>query len=248
MKETTHREALGSFSSALDAVAETISTVHFRGYNLNNANYRPTYLRRTRKLRRAFFALRAVAPSKANGTMNNMEGCLQVIFDLKSTLGSKKTEVEKCKGLTRQLEKIFERQSEILLNTNPYEAFKQIESIIMKCEAELCIVDPWTDEKIFDLYLAGLAPKLTIRVLTKHTKGKFVEVARLFKARNPNFEVRAVDGIHDRHLIVDDRAWVLGQSLKDAGRRAPLSVVELQNVEPVRRLFSELWEAATPIV
>jgi len=248
LKEITLGEALGSFSSALDAVAETISTVHFRGYNLSSANYRPIYLRRTRKLRQAFFALKTVSPARANVTIGNIENCLQTIFDLKSSLESKKTKVEKCKTFARQFEKIRDRQSEILLDTNPYAAFKQIESIIMSCKKDLSILDPWIDEKIFDLYLTGLPPKLTIRVLTKHARGKFIEVARLFKAGSPNFWVRAIDGIHDRHLIVDERAWVLGQSLKDAGRSAPMSVVELQNVESAKTLFDELWEVAIPLV
>ena len=85
-------------------------------------------------------------------------------------------------------------------------------------------------------------------MLTKHTRGRFNEVAKLFKQRNANFEARILNRVHDRQLIVDDRVWILGQSLKDAGSSGPLSIVELRSSESAKALFDELWNTAQPLV
>ncbi len=180
--------------------------------------------------------------------MKRIEEYLHPIFDLSSRIALKKKNLDLCRHLVKSLEKISEAESEILLNTDPYEAFKQIRDIVGQCKEELCVIDPWTDEKIFDLYFDKLPRKARIRVLTKHTKGGFNEVAKLFKQRNANFEARILNKVHDRQLIVDDRVWILGQSLKDAGRSGPLSIVELRSSESAKGLFNELWNTAQPLV
>ena len=180
--------------------------------------------------------------------MKKIEEYLRPILDLSSRIELKKKNLDLCRPLVKTLEKISEAESEILLDTDPYEAFKQIREIVGQCKKELCVIDPWTDEKIFDLYFDKLPRKANIRVLTKHAKGKFNEVAKLFQQRSPNFKARILNTIHDRQLIVDDRVWVLGQSLKDAGSSGPLSIVELRSSESAKKLFNELWETAQPLV
>jgi len=245
---STLRDAVNSFSDALEAVLEEVSTVYNRGYKLQNQPYRSIYLKRTRKLQQQFFVLQRVSHSKSHWEVKKIEEYLRPILDLGSPIELKKKNLDLCGHLVKSLEKIGEAESEILLNTDPYEAFKLIRDIVGQCKNQLCVIDPWTDEKIFDLYFDKLPRKANIRVLTKHTKGKFTQVAKLFKQRNSNFEVRLLNTIHDRELIVDDRVWILGQSLKDAGSSGPLSIVELRNSESAKNLFNELWNTAQPLV
>jgi len=180
--------------------------------------------------------------------VKKIEEFLRPIFDPSSPMELKKTNLDLSRSLVKALEKTSETESEILLNTDPYEAFKQIRDIVRQCMKELCVIDPWTDERIFELYLDKLPRKTSIRVLTKHTKGKFTQVAKLFKQGHPNFEARTLNTLHDRQLIVDDRVWILGQSLKDAGRSGPLSIVELRNSESAKKLFDDLWKTAQPLI
>jgi hypothetical protein len=52
---------------------------------------------------------------------------------------------------------------------------------------------------------------------------------------------------HDRVLFVDDRCWVIGQSIKDAARKKPTYLVEV-TAGQMRNIYDQLWANATKIV
>ena len=76
---------------------------------------------------------------------------------------------------------------------------------------------------------------------------KFRIVARKFARQRSNFEVRKTIEIHDRYLIIDQRAWMIGQSIKDAGTK-PLSIVEIEDIDAVLKMFNRLWNKATRVI
>jgi len=96
------------------------------------------------------------------------------------------------------------------------------------------------DHSLFSLYLDEEPESVEIKILTKNMKGKFEAVARKFKVQRPNFEVRLSNDIHDRNILVDNRAWMFGQSLKNAGEK-PLSIIEFEDISPVEATFVHLW-------
>jgi len=134
----------------------------------------------------------------------------------------------------------------ILAEAKPYEAYKQIENIIGSCRIELAIIDPWVGEDIFPLYLESVPASASIRILTQNMTGKFEAVAKRFSQERNRFEVRVAQ-VHDRYLIVDGRAWIIGQSLKDAGKR-PLAITELSDADQARTLFEKLWNSSKKAV
>jgi hypothetical protein len=115
-----------------------------------------------------------------------------------------------------------------------------IEKILVSAKKRIYIIDPYVDHSLFTLYLDDAGPDVEIKVLTKNMYDKFEAVARKFKAQRQNFEVRLLDDIHDRQILVDDRAWIFGQSLKNAGNK-PLSIIELMNPNLLETAFSQLW-------
>lgn len=131
------------------------------------------------------------------------------------------------------------QKEKILADAKPYEAYKEIERIIRRCRNQLAIMDPWVDEDIFPLYLESVRAPASIRIITQHMTGKFEAVAKKFSKQRKQFEVRLHD-IHDRYIIVDDRAWLIGQSIKDAGKR-PLAIIELGDVGQAKALFDKIW-------
>lgn len=76
---------------------------------------------------------------------------------------------------------------------------------------------------------------------------KFRIVARKFARQRSNFEVRKTTEIHDRFLIIDQRAWMIGQSIKDAGTKPP-SIVEIEDIDAVLKMFNRLWNKATRVI
>ena len=128
----------------------------------------------------------------------------------------------------------------ILSGHKPYDAFQIIEGILLSAKKRVYIIDPYVDHKIFSLYLNDIDENVEIKLITKNLYGKFKAVAGKFKSQRKNFEVRLLDDIHDRHIIVDDRAWIFGQSIKDAGDK-PLSIIELTDPNLVVVVFNKLW-------
>jgi len=95
-------------------------------------------------------------------------------------------------------------------------------------------------------YLESVPVSASIRIITQNMTGKFEAVAKRFGQERNRFEVRVCQ-VHDRYLIVDDRAWIIGQSLKDAGKK-PLAIMELTDTDQARALFEKLWNLGTKVV
>jgi hypothetical protein len=156
--------------------------------------------------------------------------------------------IEKLRALTLRLD--FDIKDErlvpslgkqiVLSGNKPYDAFQAIETILFSAKKRIHIIDPYVDHSLFSLYLDEEPESVEIKILTKNMKGKFEAVARKFKAQRPNFEVRLSNDIHDRSILVDNRAWMFGQSLKNAGEK-PLSIIEFEDISPVEEAFVHLW-------
>ncbi|MGH7838955.1 MAG: hypothetical protein ACREQC_14180, partial [Candidatus Binataceae bacterium] len=63
-------------------------------------------------------------------------------------------------------------------------------------------------------------------------------------------ELRSSADVHDRAVFLDERCWVIGQSIKDAARKKPTYMIELD--EPLlgvaRDIYDRLWTAATVVI
>ncbi len=129
----------------------------------------------------------------------------------------------------------------------PYDAFKIIEGILTSAKRRIHIIDPYVDHSLFTLYLDCVDKNVEIKILTKKMYEKFEEVARKFKAQRGSFEVRLSGNIHDRQILVDDRAWLFGQSLKNAGEK-PLNIIEYTDPSLVDKIFAEIWSKAKPFI
>lgn len=129
----------------------------------------------------------------------------------------------------------------------PFTAYKEIEKIIMLATKEIKIMDAYVDQSLFPLYFHDLPPKVSLKILTKKMFDKFEEVAKKFKQQKSNFEVRKSNKFHDRYLIIDRRAWMIGQSIKDAGSK-PFAIVEIEDVDAVLTMFDRLWNVSTKVL
>jgi hypothetical protein len=53
-----------------------------------------------------------------------------------------------------------------------------------------------------------------------------------FCAEGHDLQVRRIQQIHDRHLVFNDRCWLVGGSLKDAGRK-PFNCIEITDQKAI---------------
>jgi len=62
-----------------------------------------------------------------------------------------------------------------------------------------------------------------------------------------NFEVRQNKDCHDRIFFVDRDCWIIGQSIKDTGKK-PTYLAKMEGYDSFRKVFDDLWNTASTLV
>jgi hypothetical protein len=120
--------------------------------------------------------------------------------------------------------------------------------IVETAANSLFIIDNYLDAQLFDLYVEKVGAAVDIRILTDQLRGAVQTVALKFSKRG-RFELRTSGGAtHDRHVFLDDRGWVIGQSIKDAALKKPTYIVELGDPTALRNIYEQIWLGATSVV
>lgn len=128
-----------------------------------------------------------------------------------------------------------------------YEVYRDLKSIIENGRQSLFIIDNYLDVQLFDIYMDRAAPGMNIRVVTDQLRGAVQAVAEKF-AKRGQFELRTSKDAHDRHVFVDSRGWVIGQSIKDAAAKKPTCIIELDDPSAHKTIYENIWAAATSVV
>lgn len=127
-----------------------------------------------------------------------------------------------------------------------YEFYRDIKQLIQQAQHDVLIVDPYIDTDIFDVYADAVPRTASFRLLTSSVPSNVLAVAKRY-AGGGNFQLRSSGQIHDRVVFVDNRVWVVGQSLKDAARKKTTYIVE--HDEPLMRIiYEDIWAKATAIL
>ena len=129
-----------------------------------------------------------------------------------------------------------------------YEFYRAVKSILGLAASEIFIVDPYINAEMFEVYADSIPRTVAFRLLTNAANIPPAALALAQKyATGGNLQARSSAAIHDRVLFADNRVWVCGQSLKDAAKKKPTYIIELD--EPLmRRIYEEVWDAATNLV
>jgi hypothetical protein len=132
-----------------------------------------------------------------------------------------------------------------------HDAYVHIRSLFKDAKEELFIIDGFIDASIFEFLLSTNGPK-KCRILTfaRNLPRDFLTERKLFVQQH-GFDIvlRTSSVFHDRQIIVDgQRAFVLGASIKDAGKKAfHIIPVETPSVSAeIIRYGEEVWRDATP--
>ena len=129
-----------------------------------------------------------------------------------------------------------------------YDFYRDIRDITKNAKNEVFLVDSYVDEEALDLYIDKIPKGIKIRILTNKPQGQFLTVAKKFMARqNVNFEVRKSKDCHDRLFFIDNSCYVMGQSLKDAGKK-PTYLVRIESQDIFKDIFEKLWDESSPLI
>lgn len=111
-------------------------------------------------------------------------------------------------------------------DAKPFTAKSEIRDLVAKADGPVLLVDAYVGISTLDCFRDVPHP---IRILTGQQKQSiesgFDAAARDFLTEGRVLEIRRHAKLHDRHLIFNDRCWLIGGSIKDAGKKA-LNVIE----------------------
>jgi hypothetical protein len=194
-------------------------------------------------------------------------GAFDKIISNLSTIYSKMAEVDRMlfdagielpwSGL-KLAEIVYDATEKVYEKGHVYDFYKDILDITKLAKMEVFVVDAYPDEEVLNLYLEKVDPQISIRILTnepRKTSAKayqnftnFVAVAKKFKLKpGVTFEVRKNTDCHDRLFFIDGDCWVMGQSMKDAGRK-PTYLIKINSGVRFKKIWEDVWSQAQVVV
>jgi hypothetical protein len=135
----------------------------------------------------------------------------------------------------------------IIVNRKATHTFdKFLRTTFAAVKNQVLIADSWVDGTIFDTVLDVIPKDCTFKLIYAQARDKFEDRAKRFSQQYTKFAHKRYKPLHDRFMIVDDTAYILGPSIKDAASNSPALVVALGSKEKnsLQAFFSELWSKA----
>ena len=125
-------------------------------------------------------------------------------------------------------------------NTHSFD--KYIRNILKSANKEIKIVDTYVSGQIFDNLLDESPKNIPIKFLYKQDNGGFLNRIKRFK-KEYNFQEKNSHNFHDRFIIIDEKGYIIGPSLKDAADKKPAILITLNNDDSKKldQLFLMLW-------
>ena len=130
-------------------------------------------------------------------------------------------------SIDQSLERVFdymdaheEPTQKVFFEGQVWDAFELLVSLVQRAEKSIVLVDGYTDAGTLNI-LAKKNDGVTVTIWT-HPKARLtVKDVETFNAQYPTLAVRHTESFHDRFLVLDDtEAYLVGASLKDAGKKS----------------------------
>jgi len=132
---------------------------------------------------------------------------------------------------------------------SPYRGLMELRKVLDSATGYVKICDTYVSIKTLDI-LYSIPKGIPIKLLTKNTGGSkrapaFLRACKAFKVEHHKFEVRKSDGIHDRFVLMANRGWSVGASLKDFGTKfSALTPLQETAKHEAEKIFDDLWKKA----
>lgn len=130
-----------------------------------------------------------------------------------------------------------------------YRFFADLKTIVNGAASELMVIDPYFDGAAFDAYLSSAPPGITVRVLADRYAGDVATyVAKHRQQYNSSLELRSSKELHDRIVLADDDAWIMGGSIKDAGKKATYLIPLASPVAAAKKaIYAGIWQRSKTV-
>ena len=99
-----------------------------------------------------------------------------------------------------------------------FDAYEFASKLIKSAKNEIVLIDNYVDETVLTM-LDKRDPSVKATIYTKQVSALFQLDINRHNAQYPLIDVRAFNKAHDRFLIIDDKVYHIGASLKDLGKK-----------------------------
>ena len=125
-----------------------------------------------------------------------------------------------------KIEQIFDKLEEqsvipkqnIFFDGQIFDAYRFVAGLIKSAKKEIVLIDNYVDETVLTM-LDKRGPSVKATIYTKQVSAQFQLDINRHNAQYPPIEVQAFNKSHDRFLIIDEKVYHIGASLKDLGKK-----------------------------
>ena len=125
-----------------------------------------------------------------------------------------------------KIEQIFDKLEEqsvipkqnIFFDGQIFDAYRFVAGLIKSAKKEIVLIDNYVDETVLTM-LDKRVPSVKATIYTKQVSAQFQLDINRHNAQYPPIEVQAFNKAHDRFLIIDEKVYHIGASLKDLGKK-----------------------------
>ena len=121
--------------------------------------------------------------------------------------------------------------------------FKDVKNIIDSAKSEIFIIDPYTDKELFFEYLDKPKKTITIKILACKHNNELDSIIEKFQKKYKKFMIKYNKKIHDRLIFVDEKCYILGQSLNKAALDKPGYLCEVDDWKKFKKVYQSIWQS-----
>jgi hypothetical protein len=131
-----------------------------------------------------------------------------------------------------------------------YRFFADLKAILNTAQKSLLVIDPYFDGSAFDACLTSAPTGIMVQVLADRYASDVANYVVKHRAQfSSGIELRSSKELHDRLVLVDDdTAWIMGGSIKDAGKKATYLIPLAAPVaEAKKSIYSDIWKRSAKV-
>ena len=131
-----------------------------------------------------------------------------------------------------------------------YRFFADLKDVINSASTDVMIVDPYFNGEAFDAYLSTADTTLNIKILADRYSKDISDYIEKHKVQfKTETELRRSEKLHDRIIFIDDEAaWIMGGSIKDAGKKATYLIPLASQLSATKKeIYNTIWDEAKVI-
>ena len=129
-----------------------------------------------------------------------------------------------------------------------YRFFADLKDVINSANTNVLIIDPYFNGSAFDAYLSSVSPEIKVCVLADRYSTDISAYIEKHQAQfSSQIQLRKSNELHDRIIFIDnDSAWIMGRSIKDAGKKATYLIpLQSELSQAKRQIYDEIWGRAS---